>query len=151
MKILLATDGSPYSLAAVDEVARRPWPAGSEVKVISIVDLPIIPTTDPWMAASYAYEALLVGARSRAREAVDGALSTLRAKAGDELRVDSEIIEGTPKNVILEEAEGWGADLIIMGSHGYGSVKRFLLGSVSSAVVAHAKCSVEIVRSRQEE
>ncbi len=48
--------------------------------------------------------------------------------------------------MILEEAENLETDLIIVGSHGYGAVKRFLLGSVSQAVALHAKCSVEIVR-----
>ena len=49
--------------------------------------------------------------------------------------------------MIVEEAERWGADLILVGSHGYGSVKRFMLGSVSQAVATHAPCSVEIVRA----
>ena len=57
------------------------------------------------------------------------------------------MIEGPPKLVILEEAEKFGADLIVVGSHGYGFVERFLLGSVSQAVAVHAKCSVEIVRN----
>jgi nucleotide-binding universal stress UspA family protein len=51
--------------------------------------------------------------------------------------------------VIVEEAERWGADLIVMGSRGLGAWNRLLLGSVSSAVVHHAKCSVEIVRKPQ--
>jgi len=55
-------------------------------------------------------------------------------------------IEGTPKSVILEEAEIFGADLIVVGSHGCGVVERFLLGSVSHEVSLHAKCSVLIVR-----
>jgi nucleotide-binding universal stress UspA family protein len=50
--------------------------------------------------------------------------------------------------VILEEAERWDADLIVLGSHGYGLWQRFLLGSVSQAVVSHARCSVEVVRLR---
>jgi nucleotide-binding universal stress UspA family protein len=48
--------------------------------------------------------------------------------------------------VILDEAESWRADLIVEGSHGYSAWKRFLLGSVSQAVVIHANCSVEVVR-----
>ena len=55
---------------------------------------------------------------------------------------------------LLEEeaankAKKWGADLIVLGSHGYRGLQRFLLGSVSHAVVAHAPCSVEIVRKRE--
>jgi nucleotide-binding universal stress UspA family protein len=49
---------------------------------------------------------------------------------------------------ILDEVEKWGADLIVLGSHGYRGWRRFLLGSVSHAVATHARCSVEIVRRR---
>ena len=52
-----------------------------------------------------------------------------------------------PKQIILEEAEEWGADLIILGSHGLRGVNRFLMGSTSEAVATHAKCSVEVVRA----
>jgi nucleotide-binding universal stress UspA family protein len=54
----------------------------------------------------------------------------------------------TPKELILEEAHKWGADLIVVGSHGRHGLSRFLLGSVSEAVASHASCSVEIVRHR---
>jgi hypothetical protein len=48
MKILLAVDGSSCSDAAVDEVARRPWPAGSSVKVLTAFELPTPPTPEAW-------------------------------------------------------------------------------------------------------
>jgi nucleotide-binding universal stress UspA family protein len=70
------------------------------------------------------------------------------AEQASSLRVVTEVLDGSPKKVIVEEAERWGADLIVIGSHGYGPVRRFLLGSVSQAVALHAPCSVEIVRSR---
>jgi nucleotide-binding universal stress UspA family protein len=53
---------------------------------------------------------------------------------------------GSPKEAILDEAERWGADLIVVGSHGYGAIQRLFLGSVSLAVATNALCSVEIVR-----
>jgi len=62
------------------------------------------------------------------------------------LRITTEIHKGYAKRVILDEAEQWGANLIVLGSHGYSGFKRLLLGSVSQAVATHAKCSVEIVR-----
>lgn len=46
----------------------------------------------------------------------------------------------------LEQASKWGADLIVLGSHGRKGLKHFLLGSVSETVARHAICSVEIVR-----
>lgn len=54
--------------------------------------------------------------------------------------------EGNPKVVIVDEANKWRADLIVLGSHGRKGLDRFLLGSVSEAVSRHATCSVEIVR-----
>ncbi len=53
-----------------------------------------------------------------------------------------------PKESIVEEAQKWSADLIVLGSHGYGFWERMLLGSVSNAVVHHAPCSVLIVRNK---
>jgi nucleotide-binding universal stress UspA family protein len=52
----------------------------------------------------------------------------------------------TPKELILQDADEWGADLIVCGSHGRRGLSRFLLGSVSEAIATHAKCSVEIIR-----
>jgi nucleotide-binding universal stress UspA family protein len=50
--------------------------------------------------------------------------------------------------VILDDAEKWPADLIVLGSHGLKGLNRFLLGSVSDAVSRHAACSVQVVRVR---
>jgi nucleotide-binding universal stress UspA family protein len=87
-------------------------------------------------------------ARERARAAVEKAAAKLRVdEESRQLNVTTEVISGSPKQVILEEAEAFGADLIIVGSHGHGMLERFLLGSVSQAVALHARCSVEIVRS----
>ncbi|MBO0857394.1 MAG: universal stress protein [Chloracidobacterium sp.] len=61
------------------------------------------------------------------------------------LRSSQEVKDGHPKDVILDEAEKWGADLIVLGSHGYNGWERFLLRSVSHAVASHTHCSVEIV------
>jgi nucleotide-binding universal stress UspA family protein len=61
--------------------------------------------------------------------------------------VSCEVFEGDPKTVLLTEAERWQADAIVLGSRGLSGMDRFLLGSVSAAVVARAHCSVEIIRS----
>jgi nucleotide-binding universal stress UspA family protein len=48
--------------------------------------------------------------------------------------------------MILDEAKTWGADLIVMGSHGRHGLDRLVMGSVAEAVASHAHCSVEVVR-----
>lgn len=56
-----------------------------------------------------------------------------------------------PKNVILDEAANWHADLIVVGSHGRRGLDRFLLGSVSETVAIYAHCSVEVLRSPRDQ
>ena len=55
-------------------------------------------------------------------------------------------MKGHPAEKIIEEAEKWGADLIVMGSRGLGGFSRLLLGSVSDAVIRYSKVPVVIVR-----
>lgn len=149
MKILLAVDGSTYSDAAVEEVSRRPWPPQTEVKVITAAETPIIVGMEPWAAAPAYFEQLEKSVREAAESVTDRAISKLKPIEDKTLKISSEIIQGPPRQVIVEEAERWGADLIVMGSRGLGAWNRLLLGSVSSGVVHHAKCSVEIVRLRE--
>ena len=61
------------------------------------------------------------------------------------LAITTKVLDGDPKTAIIEEARRWGADLILVGSHGRGAAK-LVLGSVAQAVAANAPCSVEIVR-----
>jgi nucleotide-binding universal stress UspA family protein len=148
MKILLAVEGSDYSNAAVDAVAERPWPEGSEVKIVSAIEQPFVPTPETWALPDSYYLQLEQTAKEQAESAVRGARHRLQAWRATPLEVSIETVNGRAEDVILDEAEKWGADLIVLGSHGYRAFKRFLLGSVSQSVSTHAKCSVEIVRRR---
>lgn len=147
MKILLATDGSPYSEGAIAEVIRRPWPEGSQVKVLTVIHVVVPQIPDPFLVIYAAHEEQLQEARKLAPQNVEKAAQQIREACPD-LEVKTEVIEGSPKKAIVKEAKRWGADLILVGSHGYGAVESFVLGSVSHAVALHAPCSVEIVRLR---
>jgi nucleotide-binding universal stress UspA family protein len=62
--------------------------------------------------------------------------------------VYSESVVGTPAQVLLQKARNWHADCIFVGSRGFNStLERFRAGSVSTALVTYAPCSVEIVRA----
>jgi nucleotide-binding universal stress UspA family protein len=151
MRILLAIDGSVFSDRAVEELARRPWPSGSEVRIISVVEPPMTPMTEPFVLPTLYWEEAEKAAQEQAREALNRALETIRSSQGESLQVSGEILGGYPKQVILDDADRWEADLIVVGSHGRRGLTRLLLGSVSQAVAAHANCSVEIVKSREAE
>lgn len=152
-RILLAIDGSEFGERAAAAIAARPWPEGAEIKVISVIHLPFTPTPETWALPESYYSELERAGREQSQEAIDRALSLLKgaaSTAGTPLPVSSEAITGHAEDKIIEAAKNWEADLIVVGSHGRSGWKRFLLGSVSYAVVSHAPCSVEIVRSPQD-
>jgi nucleotide-binding universal stress UspA family protein len=143
MRILVAIDGSKYSDAAVQSVAKRDHSTDSEVKVVHVMEpLPVSPDGQVWGFA-LDLTAILDGQLKAAKELV--------ARAGEVLRttgwkVSTFVGEGDPKSVIVDQATAWNADLVVVGSHGRKGLDRFLLGSVSEAVVRHARCSVEVIR-----
>jgi nucleotide-binding universal stress UspA family protein len=147
VRIVIGVDGSESSDEAVRAVARRQWPLGSEAR-ITIVDDPLTPTlmgrlippVARWIEESNEEE------RHWVHEVIEKATAALSAT---DLRVSSMVKEGDPKKLLVEAAEEWGADSIFVGSTGFGNrFERFLLGSVSAAVVARAHCTVEVVRAR---
>lgn len=145
-KILVATDGSEFSAAALRSVAARPWPEGSKLKVISVPEF--ILAKDPSYLESHPLkesEDLGEASVEDAKKCIAGAKDIL---AGCRLAVIAElpVYEDRPYQVILHEAESWHADLIVVGSHGRTGFDRVVMGSVSEAVALHAKCSVEIIR-----
>jgi nucleotide-binding universal stress UspA family protein len=149
MRILLAVDGSEFGDAAVEEIADRPWPLGSEVHVVSVIDSPFEPGPEVWSLPESYYFKLEKAERERARSVVNRSIARLRegsAERAAPITLTGEVVVGRPAETIIETAKNWGADLVALGSHGYRGFTRFLLGSVSYAVASHAPCSVEIVR-----
>ena len=142
MKILLAVDGSPPSEAAVDELCSRPWPDGTEVRVVTATVS--LPPSFP-VAPKGVIDGFAERERVQAAALVAQTQARIRERA-DELATSTGLLEGPPARAIVEEAERWGADLIVLGSQGLGAIKRFFLGSVSHAAALYAPCSVRIVR-----
>jgi nucleotide-binding universal stress UspA family protein len=146
MRILLAVDGSPFSDVAVKEVGGRPWPSDSEVKILGCAHVHIPDIPDPLLIGYPMRLELLEAERKRIHQVVNKAAEMLRER-GSTLKIETEVLDGSPKKIILDVAEDWRPNLIVVGSHGHGHVKKFLLGSVSQAIASHARCSVEIVRA----
>ena len=144
LRILLATDGSDFSRAAALTIAERPWPPASEVKIVSVVHLSD-PTFGAW--SDLPEEVALIESEilSQGEEDVNAAQKIL---VGAGLKATTSVLKGYPKSVIVDEAERWGADLIVVGSHGRRGISRLLMGSVSEAVALQAHCSVEVIRDR---
>ncbi len=145
-RIVLAFDGSKGAEAATNAIVARDWPEGTEVRMVSVTDVlqpslvgHLIPPVSDWVTEANEGQAEWL------RDLAEPAIRQL-SDAG--LVVEHQIGVGTPKEVIIDEAERWHATSIFLGANRFGSrVERFLLGSVSSAVAARAHCSVEVIRN----
>jgi nucleotide-binding universal stress UspA family protein len=151
MKILLATDGSDCSVGAAHSLTKRPWPAGTVIKVLSVEELMVLQNQMMTSSLSSVYpasliEELLQDAHDRASSSVETAKAIL-LRAGMNAVCDPATPIGEPRGVILEAAKSWPADMIVLGSHGRRGLDRLLMGSVSEAVAIHADCSVEVIRA----
>jgi nucleotide-binding universal stress UspA family protein len=152
MKILVATDGSACSIAAVRATAARAWPCGTQFRVLSVEDLIVAETPMAAYSPATIYpasllEELLADARSRAVAAIDQARKVLSA-AGLKVLDQQPVPACDPRVGILDAAQAWSADMIIVGSHGRRGLDRLLMGSVAESVAVHAKCSVEVIRKK---
>lgn len=151
MKILLATEGSEFSTAAIEKCCEIFGESkDAEIRILSAAEPMIVPVEPFAVSAGY-----LADAQKAAVEGSERSVSTAEEKIRTALphltdRLSTKIVKDNPIPAILEEAKEWGADLIIMGSHGYGFWQRTFLGSVSNSVVHHAPCSVLIVRPKQD-
>jgi nucleotide-binding universal stress UspA family protein len=151
MKILLAVDGGEFSGDAARSIAERPWPAGTEVRVLSVVQL-TLPAAHALFEVPFIDSDVVENARGEAMkhalDAIDSAKKILSAAAVNVSESVSVLLDN-PREIILKDAADWGADLIVLGSHGRQGADRFLLGSVSEAVATHAECSVEVIRRKE--
>jgi nucleotide-binding universal stress UspA family protein len=146
MKILIATDGSEFSTAAIEHVCRIAIRPGDEVLILSGYEDAFPIAAEPFAISTEYYQKL----EDSMNELTDGFLSSARKQVeekfpGDSVIISTEIFRGSPAQEIVEKAESWRADLIVVGSHGRGFWGR-LLGSVSNSVVHHAPCNVLVVR-----
>lgn len=145
MKILIATDGSKYSKAAVEECCRMILnPERDEVQVVSAYESAYPITAEPFAVSQEYYEKLDETVRTIAVGYVEDAQKAVTEKFPN-AKLTTDVLHGAPDQQIIERAREWKADLIVVGSHGRGFWGR-LLGSVSDGVVHHAPCSVLVVR-----
>jgi nucleotide-binding universal stress UspA family protein len=141
MNVLVAVDDSADSEACLREVATRPWPNDTQVRVLSV--------THTLAAAPLPAGGLLPMENEfteAARRVAEHGMEVLRAGG---LNARLRVRHGGVGSEIVEEAREWPADLVVVGTHDRSALQRTLRGSVADYVVHHAPCSVEVVRARQ--
>jgi nucleotide-binding universal stress UspA family protein len=149
IRIIIGNDGSPEAGTAIQAVAERCWPETTEAYIVSVVET-LVPAPAALEASTFAHESAFAviqeadkQTRERLRDAAKDSADRLR-QAG--LIVTANVVEGDPRQVIVEEAHRRNADAIFVGARGLSGLERLLLGSVSTHVLTHAHCSVEVIR-----
>jgi nucleotide-binding universal stress UspA family protein len=145
MRILLATDGSAPAETALELARSITWPQGSTVRVVSVIE-----PVEAILSAAWT-PALAADIEQQAEELLASAQVVLehaaRQLAASGMTVEREVMRGRAGSCIVEDATRFGADLIIIGSRGHGSISSMLLGSVSAEGADHAPCPVLIARA----
>ena len=123
-KILVATDGSPHAVAAVNEAIAIAKKTGSHVIALSAM--------------------LGESDRDEANKLTDAVLELAQTEG---VLAEALTPKGKPFNAIIETAGGMGVDLIVMGTYGKTGVKKLLMGSSTEKVIGNAACAVLVVKS----
>jgi nucleotide-binding universal stress UspA family protein len=143
MKVLIGVDESPYSQAALEFVQRMSWAAETRMIVVSS----LAPEVSSFGAYEPAAAVKAAGVRERIRELQGDLVERSQKTLGDAgLQAEGRVIDGDPREALLDVARREGVSLIVVGSHGRTGLEKLLMGSVASHIVAHAACSVLVVR-----
>lgn len=138
--ILVATDGSDTSAAAVEHAVAIAEPRDATVHFLHVVDLG---TEMSASGVGTIADELTETLERQAEEALDDAVAR-----ADEAGVSSDrvLLEGIPHEAIVEYADECDADLVVMGASGRSGLKEHLLGSTADRVVRSAETSVLLAR-----
>ena len=157
MRILIGYDGSESADAALDDLRRAGLPREVEALIVSVNDGLVDPSSSVADIAGSSLTSRRVTStialvREQAAQALEEA-KELAAKAGDHVRssfpdweVQTVGLSGGPATELVNKADEWEADLVVVGSHGRSALGRFMLGSVSKKVVTDSHHSVRVVR-----
>lgn len=135
MRIVVGVDGSGPSVQALLEAQRLAGLLGADVEALGCWEYPNM--YDSYVAIG------IGGFKERAEELLQEAITSAFG-AEQPRNVHTRLIEGFARSVLVDASKD--ADLLVVGRRGHGGFSGLLLGSVSSACVAHAHCPVLVVR-----
>ncbi len=148
MKVLIAVEESECSQRALEAVMERSWPEESQFRIVNVFEP--IPAYGEGIYSPRAAEAMMAAEDELLKvkkQNLKETVTKLKEHVAD-CPVSGTILTGDIRRSILDEAKTWGADLIVLGSHGRKGLSKLFLGSVAEGVAGHADCSVEIVKQR---
>ncbi|WP_054812629.1 universal stress protein [Nocardia arizonensis] len=138
--VLVGTDGSEAASEAVRWAAVDAAGHGSPLHIVCAIDIPV--QYAPGVALSQidyeAYRATAAATVSAAREIATAAATPIRS-----IDIETHVVQERPIPLLRDMSKN--ARLLVVGTHGYGAVRRWILGSVSTSLARHAHCPVAVV------
>ncbi len=148
--VLIAVDDDHINDAITDFVCKHKWAPDTKFRILTVC---------PWMPPETQVrvskdlqnfvEATIKSRKALMKKIAEKISASCQSKA-QSYEIEETMLQGIAAELILELSESWPADMIILGSHGRKGINLFMMGSVSSAVVNHAACSVIVIRPPQE-
>lgn len=148
MKILIAVDFGLFGKAQIDMMRKMSLDTNTKVKVLHVIEPLYWEMQTSYPTTMSLSDAIINEGKEAAKKLVNDVADQLQAQTSIE-SIDTEVRQGNTSDQILDAAESFGADLLIVGSHGKSGIARFLLGGTSQSISTHAKCSVLIARSAE--
>ncbi|KAK2639159.1 hypothetical protein Ddye_026954 [Dipteronia dyeriana] len=151
-RIIVAIDEGEESMYALTWCLKNVISQNSNDTLILLYAKPprvVYPTLD---GTGYLFSSDIMASMDRyvsdmANGVIEKAKKLCREQSGDgQVKVEATVGDGDPRDVICDTVEKLGADVLVMGSHGYGWIKRAFLGSVSNHCAQNVKCPVLIVK-----
>jgi nucleotide-binding universal stress UspA family protein len=144
MRVLVAVDGSAAAENAVALVDAIAWPVDLVLRVVTVIEPVLLPISGPAYRDATLVPEVDESITGYARDVLRGATGRLRAAGRT---VEDGVLRGRAASAIMDDAREFGADLVVAGSRGHGTIESLLLGSVSSEIVDHAHCPVLVARA----
>jgi nucleotide-binding universal stress UspA family protein len=147
MRILLATDGSECADVARDLTHSIAWPAGSVIRVATVVEPLDVVFGAPWAGRLAGEVDAIAADLERHGETV--LEQAARGLVREGVQLERVVLRGRPATAIVDDARTANVDVIVLGSRGHGTIVSMLLGSVAKEVADQAPCPVLVARGRQ--
>ena len=137
-KILVAVDDGPLSEKIIIEAENLRKSTDGECAIISVIDL-AVDLSD----SGYTPLELILSDKNDRKAFIKDLLKTNHIQC-DQLFFET----GKPKQMILEIAHHWGADIIVIGTHGRTGIEYLLMGSVAENIIRHSDIPVLVITSK---
>ncbi len=146
IRLLIGMNISTAAWNAVHAVSARTWPSGTEARVVGVMDCRQIDASPFCVTEEALPSSIEEKWRAELSEILHKAVHELN-QAG--LQAVPQIYSGEPSQILLDEAEKWGADSIFLGAEILDG-DLFIPRRLSMTVATAARCSVEVIRPKNQ-